>query len=94
MQFCEFLLRKSPAYPDSRTRLSDVLHAKACTFTRRFTHTTEEVMHMPNIRHVISAGSCLVPESGGIRKVRWGRAGSGKSGGVRVIYFTRNVKGR
>jgi hypothetical protein len=51
-------------------------------------------MHMPNIRHVISAGSCLVPESGGIRKVRWGRAGSGKSGGVRVIYFTRNVKGR
>jgi AraC-like DNA-binding protein len=59
MQFCEFLLRKSPAYPDSRTRLSDVLHAKACTFTRRFTHTTEEVAHMPNIRHVISAGSCL-----------------------------------
>jgi len=31
MQFCEFLLRKSPANPDSRTRLSDVLHAKACT---------------------------------------------------------------
>jgi hypothetical protein len=31
----------------------------------------------------------VVPESGGIRKVRWGRAGSGKSGGVRVIYFTR-----
>jgi len=34
-----------------------------------------------------------VPESGGIRKVRWGRAGSGKSGGVRVIYFTRNEEG-
>lgn len=31
----------------------------------------------------------VVPESGGIRKVRWRRAGSGKSGGVRVIYFTR-----
>ena len=31
----------------------------------------------------------VVPESGGIRKVRWGRAGSGKSGGVRVIYSTR-----
>ena len=28
----------------------------------------------------------VVPESGGIRKVRWGRAGSGKSGGVRIIY--------
>jgi len=34
-----------------------------------------------------------VPESGGIRKVRWGRAGSGKSGGVRVIYFTRTAEG-
>jgi len=36
----------------------------------------------------------VVPESGGIRKVRWGRAGSGKSGGVRVIYFTRTAEGR
>jgi hypothetical protein len=35
----------------------------------------------------------VVPESGGIRKVRWGRAGSGKSGGVRVIYFTRTTEG-
>ena len=31
----------------------------------------------------------VVPESGGIRKIRWRRAGSGKSGGVRVIYFMR-----
>ena len=35
----------------------------------------------------------VVPESGGIRKVRWSRAGSGKSGGVRVIYFTRTSEG-
>ena len=35
----------------------------------------------------------VVPESGGIRKVRWGRAGSGKSNGVRVIYFTRTAAG-
>jgi hypothetical protein len=32
----------------------------------------------------------VVPGSGGIRKVRWKRSGSGKSGGVRVIYFARN----
>lgn len=31
----------------------------------------------------------VVPQSGGIRKVRWRRPGTGKSGGVRVIYFTR-----
>ena len=29
----------------------------------------------------------------GIREVRWGRAGSDKSGGARVIYFTRNTEG-
>jgi mRNA-degrading endonuclease RelE of RelBE toxin-antitoxin system len=32
----------------------------------------------------------VVPESGGVRKIRWKRQGTGKSGGVRVIYFTRN----
>jgi len=39
------------------------------------------------------AAGDVVPESGGIRKVRWGRAGAGKSGGVRVIYFTRLAAG-
>ena len=31
----------------------------------------------------------VIPGSGGCRKIRWSRAGSGKRGGVRVIYFTR-----
>ena len=35
----------------------------------------------------------VVEGSGGIRKVRWSRRGMGKSGGVRVIYFTRNAEG-
>ena len=35
----------------------------------------------------------VIPASGGLRKIRWGRAGSGKSGGVRVIYFTRTEAG-
>lgn len=29
----------------------------------------------------------LIPDTGGVRKMRWGRAGSGKRGGARVIYF-------
>src|SRR4051812_46584456 len=29
----------------------------------------------------------LIPDTGGARKVRWSRAGSGKRGGVRVVYF-------
>ena len=32
----------------------------------------------------------VVKDSGGIRKVRWKRRGTGKSGGVRVIYFIRS----
>ena len=35
----------------------------------------------------------LIQGTGGLRKVRWSRAGSGKSSGVRVIYFTRNEAG-
>jgi mRNA-degrading endonuclease RelE of RelBE toxin-antitoxin system len=29
----------------------------------------------------------VVPGSGGVRKLRWGIAGKGKSGGVRIIYY-------
>ncbi len=29
----------------------------------------------------------VIPETGGLRKVRWGRQGAGKRGGVRVIYY-------
>lgn len=35
----------------------------------------------------------VVPGSGGVRKVRWGIAGRGKRGGVRVIYFNRLSSG-
>lgn len=36
----------------------------------------------------------VVPESGGCRKLRWSRAGSGKRGGVRVLYFVQDRHGR
>lgn len=35
----------------------------------------------------------IVKGSGGMRKVRWSGSGSGKSGGVRVIYFNRLANG-
>ena len=31
----------------------------------------------------------VIPGSGGVRKLRWGAAGRGKRGGLRVIYFLR-----
>ena len=33
----------------------------------------------------------VIPETGGVRKVRWGRAGTGRRGGARVIYFYHDV---
>lgn len=35
----------------------------------------------------------VVPGSGGVRKVRWSRKGTGKRGGVRVVYFNRVADG-
>ena len=32
----------------------------------------------------------VVPETGGVRKVRWSAGGKGKRGGVRVIYYVHN----
>ncbi len=32
----------------------------------------------------------LIPETGGIRKLRWALPGGGKRGGARVIYFFHN----
>jgi hypothetical protein len=36
----------------------------------------------------------IIPGSGGIRKLRWGVAGRGKRGGIRVIYFLRTRQGQ
>ncbi len=35
----------------------------------------------------------VIPGTDGARKVRWSRAGSGKSGGTRVIYFNWSEQG-
>jgi len=35
----------------------------------------------------------VIPGAGSLRKVRWSRAGMGKQGGARVIYFNRLANG-
>lgn len=35
----------------------------------------------------------LIPDSGGVRKIRWSLAGRGKRGGLRVIYYARVRQG-
>jgi hypothetical protein len=36
----------------------------------------------------------VIQGTGGLRKVRWAAGGSGKSGGVRVIYFHVSARGQ
>ena len=36
----------------------------------------------------------VIPGSGGVRKMRWGVAGRGKRGGLRIIYFLRTRQGQ
>jgi len=33
----------------------------------------------------------VIPGTGGLRKIRWGRQGSGRRGGVRVVYYYYNM---
>jgi hypothetical protein len=35
----------------------------------------------------------VIPGAGGLRKVRWSRAGMGKRGGARVVYFNQLADG-
>ena len=35
----------------------------------------------------------VIRGSGGVRKIRWSRPGTGKSGGVRVVYLLRSAQG-
>jgi len=34
----------------------------------------------------------IIPETGGVRKIRWALAGRGKRGGARVIYYWHNER--
>ena len=49
----------------------------------------ERMVFVTFIAHHPEAGD-LIPGSGGLRKIRWIRQGTGKRGGVRVIYYFHN----
>jgi len=54
----------------------------------RETYLDDEVYRLLQIMLMISpAAGNLISGSGGIRKIRWSTSGSGKRGGLRVIYY-------
>jgi hypothetical protein len=63
--------------------------AETPLFLRQAEDVWDEVEHDAFVTFIATnpmAGD-VIPDMGGVRKVRWGRTGSGKRGGVRVIYF-------
>lgn len=63
--------------------------AETLPFLRQAARLWDEDEHTAFIDYIASnpESGDVIPDSGGIRKLRWRRAGTGKRGGVRVIYF-------
>jgi hypothetical protein len=68
--------------------------------TRLFTRLVQEYLSDDEYRDLQQAllqdpeAGAVIPGSGGVRKLRWGVAGRGKRGGLRVIYFLRTRQGQ
>lgn len=66
-----------------------MLFIETPTFTRLITSLLEDDEYSKLQEELVKrpdAGD-LIKDGGGIRKLRWKRAGTGKSGGIRVIYY-------
>ena len=56
--------------------------------------TDEEYSNLQNVLIENPEAGELIPGSGGVRKLRWGLAGRGKRGGLRIIYYAQTRQGR
>jgi hypothetical protein len=63
--------------------------AETPAFLRQSKEVWSEAEHDEFVLYIAGnpQAGAVIPDTGGVRKVRWNRAGSGKRGGVRVIYF-------
>ena len=68
--------------------------------TKLFTRLVQEYLSDDEYRALQQAllqdpeAGAVIPGAGGVRKLRWGIAGRGKRGGLRVIYFVRTRHGQ
>ncbi len=77
-------------------------NAPVCSFieTKLFSRLVREYLsddEYSKLQQVLiekSDAGDLIPDSGGIRKLRWKGSGRGKRGGVRVVYYARIQQGQ
>jgi len=68
--------------------------AETPLFLRQAAEVWSEDEHVEFVNYISAnpeAGD-VIPETGGVRKIRWGRSGMGKRGGARVVYFYHDGK--
>ena len=76
-----------------QTRLLTVVETE--TFLRQAAQVWSDDERAEFVDHIARRpdAGVVIPETGGLRKVRWARQGSGKRGGVRVVYFYHDMDG-
>lgn len=93
------LLRKAKSYGTELFRPTPTAYAMAMRFveTPLFTDQVTDQLNDDEYRELQwtlllrpGAGP-VIPNSGGIRKLRWRRRGGGKRGGLRVIYYWKGA---
>lgn len=65
-------------------------------FTRRIRELLNDEAYRALQLHLLehpSAGS-VIPDGGGLRKLRWGGFGRGKRGGIRILYYWHSATDR
>jgi hypothetical protein len=67
---------------------------EATLFTKHIYNylTDDEYLGLQSFLLKFPESGKVVPGSGGVRKLRWAMSGTGKRGGVRVIYYFKKTK--
>jgi len=68
--------------------------AETPLFLRQAADVWDEAEHDAFVTYIASNPNVgdVIPDTGGVRKVRWVRAGSGKRGGMRAIYYYHDAR--
>lgn len=70
------------------------------TETHRFVKRAEKLLGAERLSELqlylcrFATDGAIIPNSGGIRKLRWAVSGRGKRGGARIIYYFADAAGR